>query len=281
MLMKRIKKPTNYYLPIVSHYIDVPYDHKPRRIRVLLPKDYNADTHRTYPVIYMHDGQNIFYSRESYSGYSWKLIPLIKNNQDLPKMIVVAMDNAKEDRLDEYTPWPFDTNISGKSEYKGGMGMAYGEWVVKTIKPFIDHHYRTKPERQHTFLAGSSLGGLITAYMGAAYPDVFGSLGIFSLASWLCEEAFLTFVSEHPLDPQTKVYIQVGTEEGNSVDRTLTDKNVNQAYIDSSLWYYQTLLRNGHWMDRIWLRILAEEHHFEKYWADHFGEYLGFSFTEI
>lgn len=276
-----MKNSMSYYLPIMSHYIDVPYDDKPRRVRVLLPRDYEIHTEETYPVVYMHDGQNVFYSKESYSGYSWKLIPLIKNNLELPKMIIVGMDNAEEDRLDEYTPWPFESEEEVASHgHLGGMGMAYGEWVVETVKPFIDKYYRTKPERENTLLAGSSLGGLITAYMGAAYPEVFGSLGVFSLASWLSEEAFLSFIHQQPLHPDTKVYIQVGTEEGNEADEAFANKNINQAYIDSSLWYYQTLLRQGHHMDKIWLRILADEHHFEKYWADHFGEYLMFHFSD-
>ena len=74
-----MKKPMNYYLPIISHYLDVPYDDKPRRVRVLLPRDYDMYVEETYPVVYMHDGQNVFYSKEAYSGHSWKLIPLIKN----------------------------------------------------------------------------------------------------------------------------------------------------------------------------------------------------------
>ena len=276
-----MKKPMNFYLPIMSHYIDVPYDDKPRRVRVLLPRDYEINSDETYPVVYMHDGQNVFYSKESYSGYSWKLIPLIKNNHNLPKMIIVGIDNAGEGRLDEYTPFPYELEEEVASHgHLGGMGMEYGEWVVNTVKPFIDKFYRTKPDRQNTLLAGSSLGGLITAYMGAAYPEVFGSLGVFSLASWLSENAFLDYISKHPLNPETNVYIQVGTAEGNEVDEAFVNKNINQAYIDSSLWYYQTMLSQGHSMDQIWLRILADEHHFEKYWADHFGEYLEFHFSK-
>lgn len=276
-----MKKPMNYYLPIISHYLDVPYDDKPRRVRVLLPRDYDMYVEESYPVVYMHDGQNVFYSKEAYSGHSWKLIPLIKNSVDLPKMIIVGIDNAGENRLDEYTPWPFELKEEVESHgHPGGMGIPHGEWIVNTVKPFIDKHYRTQPEREHTALVGSSLGGLITAYMGAAYPETFGSLGVFSLASWLSENAFLDFIDKNPLHPDTKVYIQVGTEEGNEVDETFVNKNINQAYIDSSLWYYQTMLRNGHAMENIWLRILADEHHFEKYWADHFGEYLQFTFHD-
>lgn len=271
----------NYYLPIIPHSIDVPYSDKPRRVRVLLPKDYETNLEETYPVVYMHDGQNIFYSKEAYSGHSWKLLPLIKNNLDLPKMIVVAIDNAEEKRLDEYAPWHYELKEGTEGlGFTGGMGMEYGEWIVGTVKPIIDATYRTKSEREHTLLAGSSLGALISAYMGSAYPNVFGSIGIFSLASWLSESAFLSFIDSHPIHPETKVYIQVGTHEGNETDEALVEKNINQAYIDSSLWYYQTLLRNGHPIHNIWLRILADEHHFEKYWADRFGDYLIFSFDE-
>lgn len=268
----------DYYLPIIPHSIDVPYYDEPRRVRVLLPRDYETNLEETYPVVYMHDGQNVFYSKEAFSGYSWKLLPLIKTNLMLPKMIIVAIDNAEINRLDEYGPWEYDLKKELESGHSGGMGIKYGEWVVNTVKPFIDSTYRTKSEREHTLLAGSSLGGLITAYMGAAYPHVFGSIGIFSLASWLSESAFLSFIDSHPLHPETKVYIQVGTHEGNETDEAFIDKSINQAYIDSSLWYYQTLLRNKHDMNKIWLRILADEHHFEKYWADHFGEYLMFNF---
>lgn len=276
-----MKRRNNFYLPIKLHYLYVPYEEKSRRIRVLLPKDYYMHPEEIYPVVYMHDGQNVFHSRESYSGYSWKLIPTIKNNPNLPKMIIVAIDNSGINRLDEYAPWPFDIDTSSEFQFEHRMGMEYGEWLVKAVKPFIDGNYRTRSEREHTLLVGSSLGGLITAYMGSAYPDVFGSLGVFSLASWLSEGAFLSFIERHPLHPETKVYIQVGTEEGNDTDKELTDKKVSQAYIDSSLYYYQTLIRTGHSMNQIWLRILANETHFEKYWADHFGEYLLFSFSDF
>ncbi len=269
----------HYYLPIQTHYLLDAYGNQ-RRVRILLPKDYEKHAQKHYPVVYMHDGQNVFYSKEAYSGHSWKLIPLLKQTAEFPDMLIVAIDNAGEARFDEYTPWPLSAENQALIGFSGGAGQVYSEWVVTVVKLYIDTHYRTKPDREYTLCAGSSLGGLIVAYMGSAYPEVFGSLGIFSLASWVSEEAFLDFVSKHPLQKDTKVYIQVGTDEGNEVDQALLNKNSNQAYIDSSLWYYQTLLRGGHEMDHLWLRILADEQHFEKYWADHFGEFLAFSFAE-
>ena len=159
-----VRKANNYYLELKTHWLDLPYYHEKRRVRVLLPKDYHKETWATYPVLYLHDGQNVFYSREAFAGYSWKLIPTIKQNIDLPKMIIVGIDNHGEKRLDEYGPWQSDLPTEGRA---GGDGMAYADWVVNTVKPFIDHKYRTKPGRQNTLLAGSSMGGLITAYMGA------------------------------------------------------------------------------------------------------------------
>ena len=264
-----------YYLKMEEHFLYVPYYDHLRRVRVLLPKNYYRDTWQHYPVLYMHDGQNIFYSKESYSGYSWKIIPTIKHHKELPKLIIVGIDNAGEKRLDEYGPWLTDTGSHDFSQ-AGGMGMEYGQWVVDTVKPFIDHHYRTQPQREHTLLAGSSMGGIITAYMGARYPETFGHLGVFSLASWFSEPAFMHFIHQNPLNPNSRVFIQVGTKEGDDVDSHFID-NMNQAYIDCTLHYYQALLRKGHPIDHIRLKIMANEIHHEKHWADHFVDFLRFS----
>ncbi|ASK27476.1 alpha/beta hydrolase [Neisseria chenwenguii] len=265
------------YLEMREHFLYVPYFNHTRRVRVLLPKDYRStDAH--YPAVYMHDGQNVFYSRESYSGHSWKIIPTLKHYRDLPGLIIVGIDNAGAQRLDEYGPWQTDT---GSHEFKsvGGLGAEYGRWVVETVKPFIDSHYRTRPDRADTLLAGSSMGGIITAYMGAAYPEVFGRLGIFSLASWFSEPGFQAFVHHHALNPESRVFIQVGTNEGDDVDSKFIS-DMPQAYIDCTLRYYQALLRTGHPLDNICLKIMAREIHHERYWAEHFAEFLHFSLLE-
>ncbi|WP_457286528.1 alpha/beta hydrolase-fold protein, partial [Pseudomonas aeruginosa] len=88
-----------------------------------------------------------------------------------------------------------DVGTTPETASSGGDGMAYGEWVVNTVKPFIDQTYRSKTDPANTLLAGSSMGGIITAYMGAAYPHIFGNLGVFSLASWFSERDFLRFLN--------------------------------------------------------------------------------------
>ena len=275
----RKTKLNNYYLEMKEHYLTVPYYNEERRIRVLLPKDYDKEEWASYPVLYMHDGQNIFYSKESFSGYSWKIIPTLKNHKEFPKIIVVGIDNAEDNRLNEYAPWITDVGSTPETASVGGDGMAYGDWVVHTVKPFIDETYRTKPDRKNTILAGSSMGGIITAYMGAAYPDIFGNLGVFSLASWFSERDFLRFCDSHPLNNDSKVFIQVGTKEGDEVDEQFAP-NMNQAYIDCTLHYYQSLIKTGLPMNSIKLLIMANEIHHEKYWANHFVEFLQFVLDE-
>lgn len=275
----KTKQPLEYYqqLPLITHEFYVPYFQHSRRVRVLLPQNYQHENQR-YPVIYMHDGQNVFHSKEAYTGHSWKVIHTIKRNPQFPKVIIVGIDNPNHHiaRLNEYSPWQTDTAHAGSAEYQsGGLGAAYGQWLVETVKPFVDTHYRTQPEREHTFVAGSSMGGLITAYLGAAYPQVFGGLGVFSLASWFSESAFLAFMQQHPLNPASKVYIQVGTKEGDEVDKHFID-NINQEYIDCSLRYYQTLLQTGTPLANINLRIMANKNHHESHWAFHFVEFLAF-----
>ena len=197
----------------------------------------------------MHDGQNVFYSKESYSGYSWKVIPTIKNNPQIPKMIVVGIDNARENRLNEYSPWQTDTGSTPETMYAGGLGGEYGKWVVNTVKPLIDKNYRTLKEREHT------------------------------LASWFSERDFLQFIHEHPLHSDTKVYIQVGTKEGDEMDSHFI-ANMNQAYIDCTLNYYQALLRTGSPLDNVNVRIMANKNHHERHWAYHFFEFLGFTLMQ-
>ena len=100
-----------FYLEMKTHELKVPYTGKLRRVRVLLPKNYETDTNRRYPVVYFHDGQNILYSKEAYAGHSWKVIPTIKRNPDISRMIVVAIDNDGFQRMNEYSAWKYKESI--------------------------------------------------------------------------------------------------------------------------------------------------------------------------
>ena len=233
-----------FYLEMKTHELVVPYTKQKRRVRVLLPKNYSQDTNKTYPVVYFHDGQNVLYSKESFSGHSWKVIPTIKRNPDIEKMIVVAIDNDGQRRMNEYAAWKFqESNIPGIQF--GGKGTEYAEFVMEVVKPFIDQHYRTKSDRLHTAMIGSSLGGNISQFIGVEYQDQIGCLGIFSSANWLHQEAFDRYIERKTLQADQRVFIYVGTEEADDTDKTLMAGNIKQAYIDSSLSYFRQLLVSG------------------------------------
>ena len=264
-----------FYLEMKTHELKVPYTGKLRRVRVLLPKNYETDTDRRYPVVYFHDGQNVFYSKEAYVGHSWKVIPAIKRNPDISRMIVVAIDNDGLQRMNEYSAWKYkESNIPGMQF--GGKGIEYGEFVMEVVKPFIDQEYRTLADREHTAMIGSSLGGNITQFLGLDYQDQIGCLGVFSSANWLHQEAFDRYIERKKLYADQRIYIYVGTEEADDTDKTLMAGNIKQAYIDSSLRYYHDVIQQGVALENIAIRIQSGAIHHEEAWAEHLPECLRF-----
>ena len=264
-----------FYLEMKTHELKVPYTGKLRRVRVLLPKNYETDTDRRYPVVYFHDGQNVFYSKEAYVGHSWKVIPAIKRNPDISRMIVVAIDNDGLQRMNEYSAWKYkESNIPGMQF--GGKGVEYGEFVMDVVKPFIDQEYRTLADREHTAMIGSSLGGNITQFLGLEYQDQIGCLGVFSSANWLHQEAFDRYIERKNLYADQRIYIYVGTEEADDTDKTLMAGNIKQAYIDSSLRYYHDVIQQGVALENIAIRIQSGAIHHEEAWAENLPECLRF-----
>lgn len=264
-----------FYLDMKSHELTVPYTGQKRRVRVLLPKGYAENTEKSYPVVYFHDGQNVLYSKESYSGHSWKVIPTIKRNPDIAQMIIVAIDNDGFSRMNEYSAWKYkESNIPGMQF--GGKGIEYAAFVMDVVKPFIDSEYRTKADKDHTAMIGSSLGGNITQFMGLAYQDQIGCLGVFSSANWLHQEAFDRYLERHPFSGQQRIYIYVGTEEADDTDKTLMAGNIKQAYIQSSLSYYRDLIGKGIELDNLALEVIAGAIHNEEAWAAYLPDCLRF-----
>lgn len=264
-----------FYLDMKTHELEVPFKGRNRRVRVLLPKGYAEDTERTYPVVYFHDGQNVLYSKEAFSGHSWKVIPTIKRNPDISKMIVVAIDNDGMERMHEYAAWKYsETSIPGVQF--GGKGTLYAEFVMDVVKPFIDKEYRTKSDKAHTAMIGSSLGGNITQFMGLAYQDQIGCLGVFSSANWLHQDAFDRFIERKKLDPSQRVYIYVGTEEADDTDKTLMAGNIKQAYINSSLTYFRQLISGGVHLHNLELEVISGAVHNEEAWALYLPDCLRF-----
>ncbi|MBG9983114.1 alpha/beta hydrolase [Aerococcaceae bacterium DSM 111020] len=265
-----------YYLKMETHFLTVPYQEEKRRVRVLLPKDYQKDTETYYPVIYFHDGQNVFHSGEAFSGHSWKVIPAIKRNPELPKMIIVGIDNDGENRLNEYIPWRISNTPFPGDIHLGGQGYDYASFVMEVVVPFINEQYRTKADKKHTAMIGSSLGGNISAFMGIEYNNNIGGLGIFSLANWISEMEFAEYISGKSIEHDQRIYIQVGTRESNETDRHFIYGNMNQAYLDSTLNYTRRLIEKGILIDNIDLNIFADGEHTEAAWAEHLPQCLRF-----
>lgn len=195
------------------HIIDtaffIPQLNRTRRIWIYLPTGY-ATNGKRYPVMYMHDGQNLFDEFTSSNG-EWGvdecLDSLIKKGTR--GCVIVGIDCGPK-RVNEYNP--YDTKRFGKGE--GGQ---YIDFIVKTLKPYIDAHYRTLPTKENTIIAGSSVGGLISYYAILKYPAVFGKAGIFSPSFWIAPE--IKNATDSLGNKVTgKLFFYIGAREDNTDD---------------------------------------------------------------
>ncbi|MGI4763260.1 MAG: alpha/beta hydrolase [Janthinobacterium lividum] len=194
---------------ILSPAFAMPQLRRTRRVWVYLPPGYAEGASR-YPVLYVQDGQNVFDQYTSFAG-EWgvdeTLDALAASGQDLGGCLVVAVDNGAKHRLDEYSPW------RNRRTGRGGEGEQYVDFLVDTLKPYIDHHYRTRPGRAATGIMGSSMGGLLATYAALRYPAVFGRVGVFSPAYWFAGPALLAYVAQQKPRPDTRWYFVCGTQE--------------------------------------------------------------------
>ena len=236
-----------------------------RDVIVYLPPGYEADAERRYPVLYMHDGQNLFDPQTSYiKGKTWQ----VREHADaaieageVEPLIVVGVYNTGNRRLAEYTPekdW----------QMGGGEADSYGELLTRELMPWIAERYRVLGGREHTGLGGSSLGGLVSLYLGLKHTEIFGRLAALSPSVWWNHRSILGFVSETAptLRHKPRIWLDAGDHEGRA---TLKDTQT----------LAQRLLANG-WVD-------GESLHFEKVrggthdeasWATRVGPLLRFLF---
>jgi predicted alpha/beta superfamily hydrolase len=188
----------------------IPQLNRVRRVLIYLPENYsNPKTH--YPVLYIHDGQNVFDDATSFAG-EWGVDEFLDSTKTR-QCIVVAIDNGGNKRMNEYSPYDFTLNPQKPKENKG-EGSQYVDFLAKTLKPFIDKKYRTQKEKKNTFITGSSMGGLISFYAILKYPKVFGGAGIFSPSVWICKEDLLNLVKTAGKKVNSKIYFYCGKLEG-------------------------------------------------------------------
>jgi len=188
----------------------IPGLNRERTVRIYLPPGYARDRQR-YPVLYMHDGQNLFDEATAYVGEEWgvdEALNALAKSRGL-RLIVVGIDNGGAERIHELNAW--DNPQFGKGE-----GAEYMAFVVDVLKPWVDEHYRTRPDRRHTAIMGSSMGGLISSYAISRYPQVFGGAGIFSPAYWLAPQVFAD-TEAHPPPATARLYFYAGGSESDTM----------------------------------------------------------------
>jgi predicted alpha/beta superfamily hydrolase len=212
-----------------------------RDVIVYLPPGYDADKGRRYPVLYLHDGQNLFDGATAFiPGQEWRVDETAQRlilAGAIEPLIVVGIYNAGKDRVDEYT-------ATKEAKYNaGGKADLYGRLLVEELKPFIDSQYRTLDDARHTGLGGSSLGGLVSLHLGLKYPKVFGRLAVVSPSVWWDNREILREVGALKKKPKARVWLDIGTDESEEAApdaRLLRDALVAKGWkLDSDLKYFE------------------------------------------
>lgn len=230
-----------------------------RDITVFLPPGYHGEPDRRFPVLYLHDGQNLFDPDKAFKkGEHWRVgetaTALITAGRIEP-LIIVGIYNTGLRRLHEYTPTP--------DRRRGGAEAdAYGRLLAEELKPFIDSMYRTLDDPHYTGIGGSSLGGLVSLYLGLTRPDVFGRLAVISPSVWWDRRAILRYVRDAHPKPRLRLWVDIGMGEG-------------QRHVDNLRLLRAGLLKAG-WIEGEDLHYEEVEGatHGEAAWAGRFGRVL-------
>jgi predicted alpha/beta superfamily hydrolase len=235
-----------------------------RRVWVYLPPQYAAEPARRFPVLYLQDGQNVFDGATAFlAGKEWEVdetVERLAREGRIEPLVVVAVDNGGERRLVEYTPTP------DRRGPDGGGADAYGRMLIEELKPWVHRTYRARPERETTGIGGSSLGGLVSLYLGLKHPEVFGRIAALSTSAWWDDRFIARFVDALPAKPDTRLWTDIGTREDRSAvpdARALRD----------------ALVRRG-WREGVDLRYVEAEGavHNETAWAKRMPAVLEFLF---
>jgi predicted alpha/beta superfamily hydrolase len=241
---------SNVYIMSTSFFM--PQLNRNRKIWLYLPPDYYTTT-KTYPVLYMQDGQNLFDNATSFSG-EWQVDETLNTlfQQGNYGAIVVGIDNGGSERLNEYSPW-------NNPSFGGGQGDLYSQFVAETLKPYIDLNYRTKPEAQFNAVLGSSMGALISSYIGAKYPSIFEKVGNFSSAYWFAKPQLINYINTSTQNYiNSRMYFVAGLNE--STTMVGNNNEVKDAFQSKQLATSNTLTKYDNYGT-----------HTESYWRGEFA----------
>ena len=188
-----------------------PLSQEERNLTVYVPDSYNPKKKTKYPVLYMFDGQNVFFDEEATYGKSWGMYSYLTEN-DIP-LIVVGVDSSRNPdntRLCEYSPFSYDDFAFG---YIRGRGKITLKWMIEELKPYIDETYPTMPDREHTWIAGSSMGGLMSYYALLKHNDIYSKAACLSPSLWVDNAKLVNVAKKSRPLPDTVIYMDYGNEE--------------------------------------------------------------------
>lgn len=268
---------TKHYVTLADFLM--PQLGRKRQISLFLPADYYT-SQQNYPVLYMHDGQNVFFDHQATYGHSWRAGDAVNQLQQegvISGVIVVAIDCGYEFagrcRFNEYSPWKMDETFFLPSRMKelqqmGGEADLYLHFIIDTLKPYIDTHYRTRPERQYSMMAGSSMGGLFSLYAGLTRADIFSTVGVFSPAFWFNHNACMEIANTQDLICPLRVYMDMGGNETSDPERT----DFAEVYLNGSR-DMASVLRRKSQIDLLYEEFPDDTHN-ELAWAQRFPNFI-------
>lgn len=238
----------------------IPQLNRERKIWVYLPPGYES-SNRHYPVLYMHDGQNLFDDTTSFAG-EWGIDEIMNKmfEDGFPGIIIVGIEHGSEERLNEYSPWKHE--VMG-----GGLGDKHVAFVVETLKPAIDKNFRTLPGSEHAGIGGSSMGGLISCYAMLKHPEVFSCGIIFSPAFWFAEESY-EFATNSEMNNELRMYFLAGGMEYSDLD-----------VIEATNKMIDILSAKGLSENQYRFIVDPKGKHTEAFWSKYFAEAVRFLFA--
>jgi enterochelin esterase-like enzyme len=231
-----------------------------RDLVVYLPPGYEEQPQRHFPVLYLHDGQNLFDRSTSFAGVDWNVQGaadhLIHEGSVRP-LIVVGIYNTGKSRIHEYTP-------TKSPKLGGGRADRYAKFLMQEVIPFIQREYRAQPDPAATGIGGSSLGGLVSLYLGLKYPQTFGKIAALSPSVWWNQRVIHRFADATTVQPRPSIWLDIGTNEG---PRIVPDVEQFRDILLQKGWHL--------YQDLHYERIEGGEHN-EAAWSQRIGRVLQF-----
>ncbi len=233
-------------IQLISNSFGIPQLDQHRRIWALLPHDYHQTT-KSYPVLYLQDAQNLFNEQAPFGN--WAIDKHMANlaSKGMGDLIIIAIDHGGRERIKEYSPY-------FHRKFGKGNGHKYAEFMVQTLIPYVNAHFRTLTDRDHTGIGGSSMGGLISAYIGLVHAKFFSKLMIFSPSFWYSDKIYFdAFNYDYTLP--SKIFIYGGDKESEQMSKHIhrfADAVKDKRYHGVSNDWKIEINPKGHHTERDW-----------------------------